>query len=350
MKRAKPLSNAKGTNVRFGFFIFSFFIMAKATAQQITLKDIRSSYAGRPYEPIYLSDNPYSREKELLGKMLFFDPRLSGPNSMACASCHNPSLSWSDALPKAVGFGQKTLERKTPGLFNLAWASTMMWDGRLFMLEGQVLTPITNKEEMNQDLGKLVEEIKAIEGYRPYFEKAFPGQEVSVDLIVKAIAVFERGLVSGKAPFDEWIEGNDQAMSEDAKKGALLFHGKANCFACHSGWRFTDNGFHDIGIKATGADRKKKLPTKEGERSPFAMKTPGLRNLMRRAPYFHDGSAKTMMDVMDLYDRGGDVKRAGLAKEIFPLNLSADEKKQLVEFMKALQAWEKPVEVPILPP
>jgi len=320
-------------------------VTVAGAADAVKIKELKKKYA-RPKAVPYLDDNPYTVEKEILGKNLYFDPRLSGSGMISCSSCHHPSLGWSDGLPKAVGHGHKQLGRKSPTILNLAWTEKMMWDGRFSHLEGQALGPIGSPDEMNMDMTNLPEKLKGIKGYRVLFEKAFPKQEISNELVAKAIAIYERGIVSGQAPFDKWIKGDERAISADAKKGFVVYNTKANCVACHAGWRFTDDSFQDIGLNGKDIGRGKFLKLTSQR---FAFKTPGLRNINLRAPYMHDGSEKTLEDVVELYNKGGAVKRESVSAQIKPLDLSTEEKKQLVEFLATLTSKDKPVELPVLP-
>lgn len=321
------------------------FVCGLNAEEKVNLKDLKLQYV-RPKSIPYLAENPYSKEKENLGKTLFFDPRLSGTNSMSCASCHNPSFAWGDSLPKAVGNEQKVLGRKTPTILNLAWTEKMMWDGRFKHLEGQALGPIGSPDEMNMDISKLAEKVTRIDGYAELFEKAFPGQPISNELIAKSLALYQRTIMSGIAPFDKWIKGDEKAISEDAKKGFVLFSTKANCMSCHAGWRFTDDSFHDIGLKSEDIGRGKFLKMNSQQ---HAFKTPGLRNISQRAPYMHDGSNETLLDVVNFYNNGGQSKRESLSAMIVPLNLTEEEKHQLVAFLRTLTSQDKIVELPILP-
>ncbi|OYZ22960.1 MAG: hypothetical protein B7Y39_06830 [Bdellovibrio sp. 28-41-41] len=329
------------------FIIFPVIFLGVAWASS-DLSDLKAKYA-RPKSIPYLDDNKYTEEREILGKNLFFDPRLSGSNSISCSTCHNPSFAWGDGLAKGVGHGHKVLGRKSPTVLNLAWTEKLMWDGRFNWLEGQALGPIGSEAEMNMKMegpGGLVEKIKGIAGYRELFAKAYPGEELKLELIAKAIAVYERGIISGEAPFDRWINGDEKAISDIAKQGFQIFNGKANCVACHSGWSFTDGSFHDIGVKDNDIGRGKFLKLKSQQ---HAFKTPGLRNITLRGPYMHGGNEKSLEDVVEFYNRGGNVKRESLSASIKPLNLSADEKKALVAFMSTLTSKDKPVDLPILP-
>lgn len=310
-----------------------------------TLEEYKKDYV-RPASVPYLADNPYSAEKARLGEMLFFDPRLSGANGISCASCHLPGMAWTDGVPKSFGHGGAVHVRNAPTLLNLAWTEQTAWDGRTEHLEGHVKGPIANPTGMNQPHDQLVAELSAISGYRTLFKAAFPNDGVTIDNLVKAIAVFERGLVSGEAPFDRWIAGDGRAMSEPAKRGFYLFNTKANCAACHSGWSFTDSSFYDIGLTDTDVGRIKilKLPSMN-----HAFKTPTLREVARTAPYMHDGSIRDLTKVVEHYNRGGDAKRESISEHVRPLNLTKAEIADIVEFMLTLNAPEKPYPVPILP-
>jgi cytochrome c peroxidase len=302
---------------------------------------------GRPANVAYPEDNAFSPAREQLGRMLFFDPRLSGSKWISCATCHNPALAWGDGLPRAIGHGMQQLGRRTPTIVNLAWAPALFWDGRAESLEEQALGPIAAAGEMNLDLDEMVARLKAIDGYAPLFAVAYPGEEISAPTVAKAIATFERGIVSAQAPFDRWVAGDEQAISVPAKRGFALFNSKARCSQCHSGWRFTNDSFHDIGV--AGTDEGRAVVTPFIAESHHAFKTPTLRNVARRAPYLHDGSAATLEDVIELYDRGGIVRRPSLSREITPLELTPQEKQDLVAFMLTLTSEDADVRVPLLP-
>jgi cytochrome c peroxidase len=290
-------------------------------------------------------DNALTPERVALGKTLFFDPRLSSSNWISCASCHNPGFGWSDGLPTARGDGMKSLPRNSPTIVNTAFNPIQMWDGRKPTLEAQALGPMESGSEMNQDPAEVAAELGAIPAYVEMFEKAYPGEGITPKTLAKAIASFERTVVSGDAPFDRWRRGELHAMSEDARQGFALFTGKANCAACHSGWNFTDNSFHNLGLASGDPGRYavKPLKTMQG-----AFKTPTLREIAFTAPYMHNGSYATLREVIDHYDRGGD-QRDNLSPEMKPLGLSEAEKAQLEAFMLALSSEMPPVELPILP-
>ena len=306
------------------------------------------------YEPLpkmkHPADNPWSKEKEELGKMLYFDPRLSGSNWISCATCHNPGLGWSDGLPRAIGNGQKELGRHSPTVINSGYFPLQMWDGRKKNLEEQAVGPIGAAGEMNQDYAELVKELKAISGYVRLFERVFGRNSIKMDNIGKAIATFERSVVSKNSPYDKYWQGDKKAMSKSAVNGMNLFFGKAKCSICHNGPSFTDGGFHNIGVKQHGP-LKEDLGRFNESKEDFdkgAFKTPGLRHITRSAPYMHDGSEPTLEAVISFYNRGGDVEN-NRSPFITPLELNGQEEKDLVEFMKALEGEAIVVAIPQLP-
>ncbi len=305
-----------------------------------------SSYK-RPKDIPFPKDNLHSQAREDLGRTLFFDPRLSGSDWISCATCHNPALSWGDGLPKGLGHGMKVLGRRTPTILNLAWGELMMWDGRADSLEAQALGPVEAEGEMNLPLDQMIGKLEGMSSYKPLFDKAYPGEGINKSTIAKAIATFERTVVSGEAPFDRWVKGDAKAVTENAKRGFVLFNEKALCSQCHSGWRFTDDSFHDIGVAGDDIGRGKIMPDFEVLQGAF--KTPTLRNVDHRAPYMHDGSEKTLEEVVDFYDKGGKQRRPTVSEHVKPLGLSGEEKADLVAFLRTLTSRDKPVVIPMLP-
>jgi cytochrome c peroxidase len=310
-------------------------------AARFTSDYVRPSSVPQP------ADNAWTPARERLGRALFFDPRLSGSNWISCASCHNPGFAWGDGLPRAVGDGMKTLGRRTPTILNLAWAESLFWDGRAGSLEEQALGPIQAEGEMNLSLDHLTKKLGAVDGYRSMFSDAYPGEGMTPAAVAKAIAVFERTVVSAEAPFDRWLAGDQSAISESAQRGFVVFNQEGRCAKCHSGWRFTDDSFHDIGVATEDAGRGALL--KEIPVMASAFKTPTLRNVDQRAPYMHNGSVATLDDVVELYDRGGLHRRPSLSPEIKPLDLTRTQKRDLVAFLRTLSSHDTPVQIPVLP-
>ncbi|MCV6588235.1 MAG: cytochrome-c peroxidase [Marinobacterium sp.] len=299
----------------------------------------------RPDSIPFPADNPYSAEKAQLGKMLFFDQRLSRNFNMNCATCHNPSLGWEDGVPGAFGGQGETLSRHSPTTLNMAWSTSFFWDGRAPTLEEQIRGPVESPNEMNVPLTTVVERLSKVPGYREWFARVFPGLGITSDNILKAIATYERTLVSGVAPFDRWIEGDENAISAAAKRGFTLFNGKAACNQCHSGWNFTDNQFHDIGL-ATDDNGRMGITGKANDQHAF--KTPGLRNIRQRAPYMHNGSLASLEQVIIHYIGGG-IPRSSRSPEMRPVPLNAGEMKDLEAFLDSLTGADQPVSLPVLP-
>jgi cytochrome c peroxidase len=291
-------------------------------------------------------ENPYTAAKAKLGQMLFFDPLLSGSQVRSCAHCHNPGLSWSDGLPRAIG--EKQLAVRTPSLIDNAWVEGYGWDGKFPSLEAVTFGPITGKGNMNlPEPDVLISRLSAIPGYVQAFEAAFGKDAITKANIELALATFQRTIVAIEAPFDRWINGNENAINDAAKRGFELFVGKAGCGECHSGPALTDSSFHDIGT-AEGKDigRGKHFPN--SVKLQYAFKTPTLRDVARRAPYMHDGSVPTLKAVIELYDRGG-IDRPSRSPKIKPLGLSEQEKADLIAFLQTLTGAPHHAPTPVLP-
>ena len=296
--------------------------------------------------------NQTTAERVTLGKMLFFDPRLSGDGNMSCASCHNPLFGWSDGLPTAKGFKSEILGRASPTVINTGFNSIQMWDGRKKSLEDQAMGPMMSNEEMNMDIPKLLTFLRQTVGYKEAFEKAYPNEEISEATIAKAIASFERTVVSNNSPFDQWIQGDKDAMTKQQVEGFKLFMNpkKGNCEVCHSAPNFTDNGFHNIGLEQFGTKHpdlgrytERPLRMMKG-----AFKTPTLRDISNTAPYFHDGSAFTLEEVVSHYEKGGVIK-TNISPNMNTAKLNSKEQEAIVTFMKALTSKHEPFVLPIIP-
>jgi len=321
-------------------------------------------------EPIVPPENPVTTEKVELGKKLYFDARLSKDGTVACATCHAPQSGFADPRGTAtsLGVGGQLGSRNTPSSLNAAFYSAQFWDGRAATLEEQALQPITNPVEMAlKDLGELEQKVGALPEYAPLFQAAFGDAKVSAERIGQAIASFERTLISVKAPIDRFLAGDKTAISASAQRGWELYNTKARCNNCHGHVEsfpfFTDDLFHNIGVGVKNvdfeavarrvanvdpddADAIDKLALADAEASALgrylvtrqrkdvgAFKTSGLRNIALTPPYFHDGSAKTLDEVIELYNRGGDANPF-LDGGMRPLGLTAQEKADLVELMK----------------
>lgn len=312
--------------------------------------------------------NPLTQSKVALGRYLFFDKRLSKDGTVACGTCHQPRFAFTDgqALPTGIG-GQKGT-RNAPTILNRAYGKTHFYDGRAASLEDQALLPIQSPSELGNTLENVVITVSAIPGYRTRFEQVFGTDEVTPDRIAKALAAFERSLITGESPFDLFEYGGPEgSMSEIAIRGLRLFRSqKARCTLCHTGFTYTDEDFHNIGIGWDKADLSVYEKTKNPEdirqidpgryaqtKNPEhfgAIKTPTLREVGRTAPYMHNGSLKTLEEIIEFYNKGGS-PNPFLDDRIKPLNLTDVEKQDLLAFLKALNGanWlevEPPLQFP----
>jgi len=321
----------------------------------ITFKAGHESLKGwiLPKTPPYPEGNKPNKSRIELGKKLFFDPRLSGDGNMSCATCHSPMFGWSDGLATAKGFQSQVLGRASPTVINTAYNSIQMWDGRKKSLEGQAMGPMQSNAEMNMNIPKLMGFLRSDSIYKAEFKKAYPNEGIDELSVAKAIASFERTVISRNSDFDRWVQGNKKAMTRQQVAGFKLFYdpSKGNCVACHSAPNFTDNGFHNIGLASWGEKNpdmgryaQKPLGLMKG-----AFKTPTLRDITLTAPYFHDGSALTLDDVVAHYAEGGKVK-TNLSPTISQNSLSKEEQKDIVAFLTALTSPQENFVLPILPP
>ena len=319
---------------------------AHADETVLVSRELKEKYR-RPPETPFPKSNPFDAAKAELGKHLFFDPRLSRTGAVSCASCHNPGFDWSDGLPRGVGVTGVPLPRKTPTVLNAAWLTALMWDGRAGSLEQQAALPLTAEHEMGMPLDEMVMRLKGIDGYARLYEASFPGQEIGIENTLAALATYERTLVSNPAPFDRWIEGDESAISEEAKRGFVVFNEAGRCNKCHSSWRFTDDSFHDIGLASEDIGR--------GEFAPptvvimrHAFKTPSLRDLRFTGPYMHDGSMKTIGEVISHYEDGGKA-RPSLSPEMKAIKLTKQERDDLIAYLKTIQGQPLETAIPRLP-
>ena len=285
-------------------------------------------------------DNPMTDEKVELGKRLYFDSRLSGNNVQSCSSCHQPQAGYGDNLATFIGFEGFQGHRNSPTIINSAYYSENFWDGRAGSLEEQAQGPITSANEMNQNLDTLVDELKAVPEYVADFQKAF-GEDINANNILKAIAAFERTIVVNDTAFDKYLAGDDTAISDEAKKGMVLYTGKASCIVCHTTPTLSDGKYYNLGI--SGDEGRYAVTNNDADMGAF--RTPALRGITHTGPYMHDGSLATLKDVVDFYNTGGgtDANKSNL---IQPLNLTDEEVNQLVAFLETLGGEVPVVEAP----
>jgi cytochrome c peroxidase len=286
------------------------------------------------------ADNPMTPDRIALGARLFADPRLSGDGRRSCASCHRPERAFTDGRRRARAVSGAPLRRNTPTLWNLAWSKHYFWDGRAPSLEAQARGPIEAADEMGGDWPAILSRLDADADLARQFRAAFgDGAPISQDSVVKALAAYMRSLVSPPTRFDAWIEGDTKALSTAQVRGFRLFTGKAGCLLCHAGWRFTDDRFHDIGLRSRDPGRGA-IPG--GTPGLGAFKTPSLRELTRTAPYMHDGSLPTLAAVVNHY-AGRFLARPTLGPNMNrTLRLSRQEKADLAAFLKTLSTGPAP--------
>ena len=282
------------------------------------------------------ASNPITREKVEVGRALFQFRGLSRDGTLSCGGCHLPEHAFSDGKPGAVGVRGQVSERRTPPLINRAWGKSFFWDGRAATLEAQVLQPIVNPKEMDLTLAEIGQRVRAEATLRQRMKQVF-GRDAENEDIALALASYVRTILSGDSPYDRFVAGDRTALSPQQQLGLRLFRGKANCVACHVGPHFTDERFHNTGTgwrDGAFVDAGRAGVSHEtSDRGAF--KTPGLREVARAAPYMHDGSLKTLEEVVDFYDEGGreNPERDGEMRE---LKLTTEEKRALVEFLKSL--------------
>ena len=304
----------------------------------LSAEGIKQSQWTRPDIIPAPKNNPITQEKVALGKKLFFDPILSRANNISCMTCHNPLKGWSDADKIAKGDKGRVGTRNSPTILNTAYQYTYFWDGRARSLEEQALGPIEAHVEMNLDPKIAVNKLKNNSEYKELFAKVFPKDGITTQTLAKALATFQRSIVSGKSRFDNYIRGDKTQLSEEELKGFTLFLNKGNCTVCHSGFNFSDQSFNNVGInnQDTGRAKIKKRDLWKG-----AFKTPTLRNLTNSSPYFHDGSVGRLVDAVEFCARGSRDKNTTVTSILIDKKLSKKEIDSIVTFLHTL---EEPIE------
>jgi cytochrome c peroxidase len=258
---------------------------------------------------------------------------------VSCATCHIPDLAFAGSDARAVGVRGQKNRRNAPTLLNIAYASAFFWDGRAATLEEQALQPIADPREMASSADDAVTRLRADASYVAQFRAAF-GEQVTAQNLARALASFERTLLSGDSPVDRFRFGQVSDLNEDAKQGLWLFEGRGGCWRCHSGNTLTDGRFHNTGVSWGGGDLGRyEVTHRESDRGVF--KTPTLRDVARTAPYMHDGSLATLEDVVRYYGRGGN-QNPNLDKDLKPIDLTEADVRHLVAFLKALNGGPEP--------
>ncbi len=311
---------------------------------------------------IFPENNPYSEAKKELGKMLFFDPRLSKSKQISCASCHDPELAWGDGRTISYGHNRQTGKRNSPSLLNIGYHSVFFWDGRAASLENQALGPITDPVEMAATETISIKNIKKIKGYKPYFREAFGDEKITIEHILKAIATYERTITSKKSKFDSFIEGKSDIFTDEEVIGLHLFRTKARCINCHNTPLFSNQKFHNVGLSYYGRTfedlGKYNITHKKEDVGKF--KTPSLREIGRTAPYMHNGLMPNLEGIIEMYNAGMPrVKPKENQKNdsLFPvtdpllkkLNLTKKEQNALKAFLLTLSSSPRREILPKLP-
>ncbi len=304
---------------------------------------------GLPEVPVP-ADNPMTPAKVELGKMLYFDKRLSKDGSNSCATCHDPTKAWAEHSATSTGIGNQVGSANSPSVINSAYATTQFWDGRAASLEEQALGPIENPIEMGHNLDELVKQLNEIDGYKQKFQEVF-GTDVTKENLAKAIAAFERTVLSGNSPYDKFVAGNETALSDQQKRGLEVFK-DAGCALCHKPPVFSNYRFINAGVGMDKAEPDKGRMGVTNEESDLGKyRVPALREVANTAPYFHDGSAKTLAEAVALMAAGGrdNPNLSGMMKRVGTKNLSDEDQQALVAFMESLSGDYPVIEAPQLP-
>jgi cytochrome c peroxidase len=315
------------------------------TVDGLTVPDIGPLPAYVPMPSTNLNYGP----KVELGKQLYFDTRLSKNNSISCAFCHNPGTGFADSRQFSIGAFGTAGGRQAPTVYNTAFSPFQFWDGRALSLEEQAIGPIHNPVEMAETHEVVVPKIAKIRGYQKQFRAVF-GKDASLQSIAEAIAAFERTIVSANSAFDKYAMGDRTAMNQSQIQGMELFKGKARCILCHNGPNFTDNGFHNLGVPQEGLLKEDlgRYDVTRREQDKGAFKTPTLRSVVETAPYMHDGVFKTLEEVIEFKNKGG-TANPRLSPLMKPLDLTSEEKADLIAFLQALTGAPLKITVPKLP-
>jgi len=297
------------------------------------------------------ADNPLTEAKVTLGKHLYFDTRLSKDGTVSCATCHAPEKGWSDGRKSSKGIGGQVGDKNAPTVINRVFSEAQFWDGRAASLEEQALGPVQNPIEMGHTLEGMLSSLSLVPGYKPLFSAAFGDEKITGERVGQAIASFERTIVSGNSPFDRYEAGDKTAMSESAIRGLAIFkdNQRGRCSICHAGSNLTDEKYHNVGVGMDQKDWEKshagRYAVTKNEKEKGAFKTPTLRQVAESGPYMHDGSETTLAEVVELYAKGGNPS-PHLDPEMKKLDLTEQDKKDLVEFMKALTGQVTAVTIP----
>ena len=374
--------------VLMAFFLFGFVKFIDTKQEYISIQDLRKMYSsgdaknwpkaildktvdasnfvdiGVLPKMVFPQNNLYTKEKADLGKMLFFDPRLSSSGQISCANCHNPELGWTDNLTRSFGHDRQTGARNAMTILNVGYATSFFWDGRAGSIEAQSVMPIQDQLEMNEHLNLAVKKINKLKGYQILFSKAFEDKAVSQENIQKAIATFERTITSPPSRFDKFISGKSEVFTDEEVQGMHIFRTKANCISCHNTPYFSDNQFHNDGQILFGTKNEDfgryNVTKQKADLGKF--RTPTLREVARTGPWMHHGHFPSLLDVVELYNLGNPspvqarykgTPRDSLQGKTSPilrkLALSKQEVKALISFVETLSTPNQRMKMPELP-
>lgn len=299
----------------------------------------------------------------VLGKLLFFDPKLSSSNQISCSSCHHPEMGWTTHTEKAIGHNHALSKRNTPSIFNVFSKEKFFWDGRKSTLEAQALGPIEAHDEMNMDSKRLPAKLQKIKEYRKLFKDAFGSYDIDITKILKALAAFERTVKSQPSRVDKFMKGNYKALNHGEIRGLHIFRTKARCMNCHHGKYLTDQEFHNIGLtyyKRENEDLGRYNVTKRAK-DVGRFLTPSLRDLLNTRPWMHNGFFDDLTGIVNVYNSGMQMINPSLEEKkkdslypitdslMEPLNLTNGEIEDLVSFLKALNGTKYKMEMPSVP-
>jgi len=310
---------------------------------------------------VHPTDNPHSKSKELLGKTLFFDPRLSGSGQIACASCHDPDLGWADGRTTSFGHGRVLLTRNAPTIRNAGYMPQLFWDGRAHSLEEQVIKVLKNPNEMHSSEAIVMELIRGSEGYQRMFAESFGNNAVSIDRVAQAIGCYERTIVGGSSRFDIFMKGKRDVLIDSELVGLDLFRREARCMNCHHSPMFSDGGFHEVGLSYYGRkfeDLGRYRITNEPQDS-GRFRTPSLRDVTSTKPLMHNGLFE-LGGVLNMYNAGmpslkrksnqqEDLIFPSKSKHLKPLGLNKQDLKDLTSFLGTLEEPKRRIEPPDFP-
>lgn len=312
-------------------------VAVPAAAQDSAMRDYIDMFEPLPAMPPIPSGTTMSQERIDLGRMLFFEPRISASGVISCATCHNPALGWTDRIPRATGHDGQVGDRNTPTVLNSGFLEAQFWDGREPDLEGQALGPIAASIEMNMAIEDAISRLKEFEVYRNAFAAAFPGDNdpVNPTNVALSIAAFERTLNTPNSPFDRFLRGDEAAMTEQQQEGMRLFVDNG-CVACHNGPNLSDSNFHRFELPGSRDEGRFLVTGDEHDR--FAFRTPTLRNVAVTYPYFNNGSVDNLRDAVNL-----------MAQQMLGHDFEESELESIVAFLESMTGEMPRVEIPALP-